>query len=147
MWLTNSRWRELHVHDQDLWELCNEEGFYTLFSLLFPINHHLLINFHKRWNDFPFPEIRLTAHKIVFNQGLLKHFLHGLDSDFECSCLICPRCHLKVSLIFFNFGYHCCTVIMGAIEFIKGCNKSGVVSVHCHVLSPIRLIVSPSQNP
>jgi hypothetical protein len=90
----NAQRRQLHHQEQEIRDLRNEEDFYVPCSRLCSIDCHPLVNYLKLWNEFSHPEIKSTAHKLVFNKQLKKHFLDKLDSDYKCTRLLCPYCHL-----------------------------------------------------
>jgi hypothetical protein len=95
-WISHAQRRELHHQDKDqeIRKLRNEEDFYVPFLRLCSIDRHPLVNYLKLWNELSHPEIKSTAHKLVFNKQLKKHFLDKLDSNYKCTRLLCPHCHL-----------------------------------------------------
>jgi hypothetical protein len=133
MWVTNASCHEPedHLHR----ELCNADDFYVPFSWLTSLDRHPLFNFPKLWNEFPYPEIKSTAHKSIFKQTLKKHFINELQDNYKCAHLLCPHCHLWVMnlCIFFHLNYFSYTFspihrhasCMGAIVIAGSCCPSG----------------------
>ena len=56
----------------------------------------LLSNFSQLWCSFPDERIKAIVNKSSFNINLKKHFLDKLSSNYVCSRLLCPHCHLRV---------------------------------------------------
>jgi hypothetical protein len=54
-----------------------------------------LTSFPKAWNDFPDLVIKSIRSKVEFNNKLKEYFINNLDSNFVCSRLLCPNCHLN----------------------------------------------------
>jgi hypothetical protein len=54
-----------------------------------------LTSFPKAWNNFPNLEIKTIRSKTDFNSKLKEYFINKLDSNYICSRLLCPHCHLN----------------------------------------------------
>jgi hypothetical protein len=87
-WLTNAERRD------DGPALRNEEDFFVPISRLTSTDRHPLVVIPKTWNEFNAPELKSTSQKNVFNKSLKKFLIDTLDSDFKCTRLLCPHCHL-----------------------------------------------------
>jgi hypothetical protein len=54
--------------------------------------------FPRKWHEFDNHHIKILRNKIEFNSTLKKFYLDELESSYRCNRMLCPHCHLNVSV-------------------------------------------------
>jgi hypothetical protein len=88
--LTEERFANL-----DLMPLRNNDEFYVPFPRIDQVKRLPLFALPKIWNEFEDDVIKCESNKLIFNSKLTGHFIEKLNSNYVCSRLLCPHCHLN----------------------------------------------------
>ena len=93
---TNTWTRNIDRRHEDQAVLRNHLEFFIPPTRLASTDKFPLANFPQLWCSFPDERIKAIVNKSSFNINLKKHFLDKLSSNYVCSRLLCPHCHLRV---------------------------------------------------
>ena len=74
--------------------LRNRNNLYTPAPKLNSLCQHPLFLFPKLWHEFPDETIKIIRNKLEFKIKLKKYYLDKLSSNYKCTRLLCPHCHL-----------------------------------------------------
>ena len=91
IWVTESERRQ----DINLaYVLRNSNNLYIPAPKLNSLCQHPLFLFPKLWHEFPDETIKIIRNKLEFKIKLKKYYLDKLSSNYKCTRLLCPHCHL-----------------------------------------------------
>jgi hypothetical protein len=96
-WSTLLERIQVPEHEHEFRELrnLNLDDFVIPFARLALTERFPLTSFPRAWNNFNNIEVKTIRSKPDFNSKLKDHFLSMLNSNFTCSRLLCPHCHLN----------------------------------------------------
>ena len=93
VWIT----AESHFNSGDIqYALRNRENFYIPICRLATLDKHPYFYFPKLWQDFEDENLKIIRDKQEFKNKLKEYFLNTLSSNYTCSRLLCPNCHIRV---------------------------------------------------
>jgi hypothetical protein len=75
-------------------QLRDDEEYYVPFARINQIEKFPLFAFPKLWNNLEDAPLKGISSKIEFNIKLKLYFMNKLDSNYVCTRLLCPNCHI-----------------------------------------------------
>jgi hypothetical protein len=67
---------------------------FVQFARIKQVEKFPLISFPKLWNSLEYASLKSISSKIEFNNKLKMFFMDKLDSNYVCTRLLCPHCHI-----------------------------------------------------
>jgi hypothetical protein len=98
LWITREARREFENSGAPRYLLRNSDDLYLPPARLKTTEKAPFYIFPRLWDSFPNQDIKITRNKSDFNTKLKKYYLDELESDYRCSRLLCPHCHLNISI-------------------------------------------------
>ena len=98
-WTTNeyrNRTREYN-NEREFYPLRNSNDLYIPPARLKMTEKHPYHSFPKLWSEFQEHNIKIQREKPIFNLLLKRHFIDNLQTNYKCSRLLCPTCHLSTA--------------------------------------------------
>jgi hypothetical protein len=75
-------------------QLRDDEEYYVPFARINQVEKFPLVTYPKLWNNLEDAALKGISNKIEFNNKHKMHFMNKLDSNYVCTRLLCPNCHI-----------------------------------------------------
>jgi hypothetical protein len=98
LWLTRDALRQLESQGAPRYQLRNDDDIYLPPSRLVSTQKAPFYHFPRLWQAFDNYDIKILRNKLEFNTRLKDHYLSELKTDYRCTRLLCPFCHLNISV-------------------------------------------------
>jgi hypothetical protein len=95
MAITREAYRDFLEQGAPRYQLRNNDDLYLPPSRLASTEKAPFYLFPRIWSSFDVVDIKIIRKKTDFNTRLKNYFLEKLNSDYKCSRLLCPHCHLR----------------------------------------------------
>ena len=99
--LFNNVWITAEAHfnaGQIQYALRNRENFYMPISRLSSLDIQPYFMFPKLWQEFDDENVKILRDKTEFKSKLKDYFLNKLNSNYTCTKLLCPSCHIPIAM-------------------------------------------------